>query len=94
MSLDRAVAKDVHALRAAGATYAEISRLTGLSKSAIGSRLAAGVAKPGRHAGQQERKCLCCGKPFPSDGPMNRLCNACRGKSRTPFDIPHAVHYR
>lgn len=33
------------------------------------------------------RKCLCCGKPFASQGPHNRLCTPCRGKSVGPYDL-------
>lgn len=30
--------------------------------------------------GQSERKCICCGDTFESDGPRNRMCNKCRPK--------------
>ena len=36
-----------------------------------------------------ERKCLCCGSVFESEGPHNRLCDRCRRLSATttPFDL-------
>lgn len=34
-----------------------------------------------------QRKCLCCGKPFSSQGPHNRLCASCRLKSAGPYDL-------
>lgn len=29
----------------------------------------------------RERTCLCCGRPFESEGPHNRMCNPCRGRA-------------
>lgn len=34
-----------------------------------------------------QRKCLCCGKDFPSAHSMNRMCGYCRSHSVTPFDV-------
>jgi len=34
-----------------------------------------------------QRQCLCCGKPFASQGPHNRLCSTCRAKSVGPYDL-------
>ncbi|WFU64846.1 hypothetical protein [Bradyrhizobium brasilense] len=31
-----------------------------------------------RLASQTKRNCMCCRKPFPSEGHHNRLCDACR----------------
>lgn len=31
------------------------------------------------------RECLCCGQPFPSEGPYNRLCGACKGSEEYLF---------
>lgn len=31
------------------------------------------------------RRCLCCGKPFHSAGPMNRLCWKCGREGLTSF---------
>lgn len=94
MSLSKVTRDRLVELRDAGATYAEIAQITGLSKSAIANRLKANIAKPRRHAAQQQRACLCCGKAFLSEGAHNRLCDACRRLSGNPFDVPHAVHYR
>lgn len=34
-----------------------------------------------------QRNCLCCGKPFSSQGPHNRLYASCRLKSAGPYDL-------
>ncbi len=39
-----------------------------------------------RHTTTQ-RKCLCCGRLFPSEGPHNRLCTGCRSKSCSPYAL-------
>lgn len=33
------------------------------------------------------RKCMCCGRAFNSEGPHNRLCGICRGKSCSPYEL-------
>jgi hypothetical protein len=89
---------DLRALRAAGKTYREIKAITGLSLSQINYRLSAvppaPTIKPRRRKGHQERKCMTCGTTFMSEGPHNRMCNACRQKSASPFDIPAVIRYR
>ena len=35
---------------------------------------------------KQTRNCMCCEKPFASEGPWNRLCGPCKRKDTTPFD--------
>lgn len=45
--------------------------------------IAQGVSMPA----VQQRPCLCCRRPFFSQGPHNRLCMTCRGKSISPFAI-------
>jgi len=39
--------------------------------------------------GRQRRACMCCGKSFMSEGPHNRLCNACRqmGDDGSPYTV-------
>lgn len=32
------------------------------------------------------RPCLCCRRPFGSEGPHNRLCDPCREKGASPFE--------
>jgi tRNA(Ile2) C34 agmatinyltransferase TiaS len=32
--------------------------------------------------GARRRACLCCGRPFDSEGNQNRLCNPCRDRAR------------
>lgn len=89
---------DIHGLRATGATYREISELTGLSLSQISYRLdkAAdeGATPPRRRKGSTERACMCCGKTFLSEGAHNRLCGACRQRGSSPYDTPAIVRYR
>lgn len=94
---------DIHALRAAGATYREIRQITGLSLSQINYRLnatqraavpPASTVKPRRRSVQQERKCMTCQQPFPSEGPHNRMCGRCRRQGASPFDTPAIVHHR
>ena len=31
--------------------------------------------------GPRKRPCLCCGREFTSEGPHNRMCTSCRGRS-------------
>ena len=35
----------------------------------------------------KKRPCLCCGKPFSSAGPQNRLCGRCAGRSISPYAL-------
>ncbi len=93
-----AVCRDIHGLRAAGATYREISDLTGLTLSQISYRLGNADGKeaphPHRRKGTTQRACMCCGKTFLSEGAHNRLCGACRNRSAGPYDTPATVRYR
>ncbi len=41
-----------------------------------------GVEKRWRRATAQRRACLCCGRPFASQGPHNRMCDHCRRMHR------------
>ncbi|MBW4984777.1 hypothetical protein KZZ07_19740 [Mameliella sp. CS4] len=38
-----------------------------------------------REARRRLRPCLCCGSPFLSEGPHNRMCDRCR-RGADPFD--------
>lgn len=38
-------------------------------------------------APSKERKCLCCNRPFLSQGAHNRLCTPCRGKTVSPYAL-------
>lgn len=40
----------------------------------------------GGSPGATVRPCLTCGKPFPSEGPGNRMCNPCRQRDASPFE--------
>lgn len=46
-----------------------------------------------RQRGAQRRPCLCCGRPFDSEGIHNRLCNECRRES-TASDMSHGPSVR
>jgi hypothetical protein len=70
---------------------------SGLSPAAIGIRLgyqrsvienrmkALGLQRAARQA-KTQRPCMCCGTPFESAGPHNRLCYRCRTKESSPFE--------
>jgi len=87
--MKKGVCSDVHGLRAAGATIREIAMLTGLSCKQVKRRLNGEAAQPKKP--RTERRCMCCGSKFMSEGAHHRLCSRCRGESLTVFDIPHAV---
>jgi len=90
--MKKAVCSDVRGLRAAGATLKEIMALTGLSGGQINYRLyAQGQENRLPRKGRQERRCMCCGRTFPSEGAHHRLCDRCRKETLTPFDVPHGV---
>jgi len=42
--------------------------------------------KPQGERPRRRRNCMCCGGPFTSEGPQNRLCAICRKSETTPFD--------
>jgi len=88
-------------LRARGLTGARIAAELGRPDSSIFSRLdvlrhrpsqprpesyARINIKEGGPGERKPRKCLCCGKTFPSAHAGNRLCGSCRGKSVSPFE--------
>lgn len=52
------------------------------------------AAPPRRRKGSTERACMCCGRPFMSEGAHNRLCGGCRLRGANPFDTPATVHHR
>jgi hypothetical protein len=43
-----------------------------------------------REATSRVRACLCCGAPFVSEGPHNRLCTACRSLDPGPVAMAFA----
>lgn len=62
-----------------GMTKRQIARVLGRPESSVHTR-AEIIGKA-----RQQRKCMCCGGKFTSDGPHNRLCNRCRNKSFSPY---------
>lgn len=49
--------------------------------------------------GPAKRKCLKCGKEFPSDGKHNRLCRHCNTSNKTAYEKeevqdPQRTYYR
>lgn len=94
------------ALAAQGLGKVEIARRLGRSASSVAAKLdALGLSLRRARAGRQERPappvpstpgrsrraCLCCGAPFWSEGPHNRLCGECRRREADPFDLPVRV---
>ena len=72
------IAAAVEAL-AGEAGGAALHGLRGLAAAACaGARPAPRPGAPRRAARARRRPCLCCGAPFRSEGPHNRLCDPCR----------------
>ena len=65
---------------AAGRSVAEIAVVLGRSLSSVAGRFAA--LKP---RGCKTRDCMCCRRPFASEGPHHRLCPTCRNKDFSPY---------
>jgi hypothetical protein len=79
---------DVRRLVDSGMTYQTVADLAQRSKSWVAKHVKFDAAKT-RFSPKTERKCLCCGGKFKSDGPSNRMCCACRRKAEnlSPFAI-------
>ena len=71
----------------AGLTFKEIASRIGCSVGAV--RYYRDQGTPPDH---RVRDCLCCGTPFWSTGPGNRMCGACGKQTESPFDMDCAVH--
>ena len=78
--------QEVLRLRRFGQTLAQIGKALNRPPSSINSCLiwlrthaADGTAKT--------RPCLSCTKPFPSDGPHNRLCPRCASRPISPYAL-------
>ena len=66
---------------------AALRGLRGLAAAAC-ARPAPPPGAPRRAARARRRPCLCCGAPFRSEGPHNRLCDPCRGEhAGEPDDV-------
>ena len=75
-------------MRAAGKTIAEIGEALDRSLTSVDSclrRLEDRRSKPLKPRTAASRPCLCCGKPFVSDGAHNRLCGRCRHADISPY---------
>lgn len=95
----------LRALAEQGLTKQAIARRLGRAPSSVANKLVAlGLAlrRPRRQRqtpepptpsmpGRSRRACLCCGAPFWSEGPHNRLCGECRRREPDPFDLPVRV---
>lgn len=82
------VCHDILALRRAGATYREISALTGKPMGAIYRHLVKAENRDWlerRRRPEVQRACLRCRRLFASAGPHNRMCDACRTDSVSPY---------
>lgn len=73
-------------LRAAGHSLRYIARLIGRTEAAISCHLKRQADK-GLAPRTTRRECLCCGKPFSSQGPHNRCCPRCAAKSVSPYAL-------
>lgn len=79
---------ELRRLQAATVAIPAMARLLGRGESSVRYRLdALRIDRPGRADGKTTRPCLCCKKPFLSDGPHHRMCARCRTLSKTPFDL-------
>ena len=75
-------------MRAAGKTIAEIGEALDRSLTSVDSclrRLEDRRSKPLKPKKDATRPCLCCKKPFVSEGPHHRLCGPCRKKETSPY---------
>jgi len=55
----------------------------------FGPQPARGRLVKGGSPGATIRPCLTCGKPFPSEGPGNRMCKDCRNRADgvSPYEL-------
>ena len=77
-------------MRAAGKTIAEIGEALDRSLTSVDSclrRLQDRRSKPLKPKTAANRTCLCCGKPFASEGAHNRLCYVCRRLDVSPYAL-------
>ena len=65
------------AMKAQGMQHENIARILGRSKDAIKYRLRT-MNPYGEDGTKTERECLKCHRPFPSEGPGNRICRGCK----------------
>ena len=77
-----------------GLTSAEIAELIGHKPGTVRMyrtrmRRAANYRAPAQDPTDDHRvrDCLCCGTPFWSTGPGNRMCGACGRQTESPFDM-------
>jgi len=61
-----------------GASWSAIGRALDMDRRLCKGRHAALLEAPDPPRPTRERKCLCCGRPFLSEGAHNRLCDPCR----------------
>lgn len=79
----------LHELRAQGMDFAEIGARLNRHPHAVETRarlLSYGLVYAKKSEGLRI-PCLNCRKPFPSEGPHNRLCQSCRQLSVSPYEI-------
>ena len=87
--MNKGIYSDVRGLWAEGATIREIAMLTGLPRGQVEYILRGEAEQPKKQ--RTERRCMCCGSKFASEGPHNRLCSKCRGQSLSTFEAERAV---
>ena len=77
-------------MRAAGKTIAEIGEALDRSLTSVDSclrRLEDRRSKPLKPKKAANRPCMCCRKPFASQGAHHRLCDRCRRIDVSPFAL-------
>ena len=77
-------------MRAAGKTVGEISVALDRSMTSIETllrRIKGRQNPPRRPTATANRPCLCCGKPFASQGAHHRLCDRCRRLDVSPYAL-------
>lgn len=71
----------VREMHAAGDSGSAIAKAVGRSESSIERRIEILTVR----VKTTRRSCMCCGKPFTSAGPHNRLCGTCRTRESSPY---------
>ena len=70
-------------LHCSGRSLKAIGRLLNRSPNSVYTSLEA----TRRANAEKKRPCLCCGTPFNSAGPHNRLCHVCRRRDVSPYAL-------
>lgn len=80
-ALDRAISSTHNRIALLRVKGVELPRLAATRPAAPPSPIQPAAPMPSPKS--KRRPCLCCGRPFASEGPHNRLCKNCRQRART-----------